>query len=93
MATRSDVDFGFSLVDEEDLRNTQYERQLEDKLQSVDLTAAEYRKRLVETRNLVMPLLQGLTRNPEKVGLLWPKRVEKVKALIRKLDEVAGDTK
>lgn len=90
---RADVDFGFSLVDEDDLRNTNYEKELEDKLQVVDLTAAEYKKRLLQTRDLVMPLLEGLTKNPEKKGLLWPSRSQKCKELIRKINDVVGDAK
>ena len=93
MARDLGADFGFSLVDEEDLRNTNYEKELEDKLQSVDLNAAEYKKRLIQTRDLVMPLLQGLTQNPEKKGIVWPNRAEKVKALIRRMNDVAGDAK
>jgi len=89
--SRETDDFGFSMVDETELRNQEYEKELEDKLQTVDSTASDYKKRLIQTRQLVMPLLQGLTRDPHKAGLLWPKRAEKVKALIRELDKIAGD--
>jgi len=64
MSRHAEIDFGFSLVDEEDLANKDYERELEDKLQAVDHTAGEYKKRMLAVRDVVMPLLMGLTKDP-----------------------------
>ncbi len=92
---RSEVDFGFSFADEGDFKDTEYEKQLETKVQEqdsklreVDLTASEYKKRLYDLNNLIMPLLSGLAKEPEKKVLLWPQRAQKAKELMKRCHEI-----
>ncbi len=102
MDKRSEVDFGFSFADETDLANKEYEKELEGKLveadkvvkaldgkvKEVDLTASVYKKRLYDLNNLIMPLLSGLTKEPEKKVLLWPQRAHKARELMKRCHEI-----
>lgn len=69
-------DFGFTLVDEEELAVTK-------ELKNVELTATNdvtaLQKKVDDLYNAIKPLLNNLTQNPEKEYILWPNRVEKVK--------------
>lgn len=38
-------------------------------------------------RNMIMPLLNNLMKNPEKDTIVWPDREKKIKAFIKKMDE------
>ena len=92
MSRHAEIDFGFSLVDEDDLANKDYERELEDKLQAIDHTAVEYKRRMLAVKDVVMPLLNGLTKDPSKAGLLWPTRSQKCRELIKRIEDIVkGD--
>lgn len=91
MSRHTEGDFGFSMVEPEDLTNKDYERELEDRLRTVDLTAVEYKKRMFALRDLVMPLLSGLTKDPEKKGLLWPARAQKCRELIKRIEDIVKE--
>ncbi len=78
MATSNVFDFGFTLVDEDDLEITQ-------KLETSDKESTELKAFATATQdkvddlyNAIMPLLGNLKANPEKEYILWPNRVEKV---------------
>lgn len=38
-------------------------------------------------REMIMPLLNNLMKNPEKDTIVWPDREKRVKAFIKKMDE------
>jgi hypothetical protein len=38
-------------------------------------------------RDMIMPLLSNLLKNPEKDTILWPDREKKIKAFIKKMDD------
>ena len=38
-------------------------------------------------RDMIMPLLNNLMKNPEKDTILWPNREKTVKAFIKKMDD------
>ncbi len=86
MNTRPEEDFGFSLVDEDELKA--YEKELEQRLELIDVTASEYRNRLIQLRDIILPLLVGLTEDPTKKFVLWPSRAAKVQILITKINEI-----
>lgn len=78
-------DFGFTVVDENDLKvvessKTQVE-ELQQQLESVD-------KRAVKLYNAIIPLLDNLRKNPEKEYILWPDRVDKIDAFETKLSNI-----
>ena len=64
-------DFGFSFVDSNEMQAKQ--QLTENKLEGL--------------RNMIMPLLNNLMKNPEKDTILWPNRDKKIKEFIKKMDE------
>ena len=48
----------------------------------------QYKVKIKEVEQLVMPLLYHLTQNPEKEYILWPDRASKVQGQINKILEV-----
>lgn len=64
-------DFGFTIVDEQELDAVQQVEQLTS-------TASEYQERLDSLYNAIQPLLANLKSNPEKDYILWPNRLEKI---------------
>lgn len=68
-------DFGFTIVDEEELEVVQQATQ---QVQTVSSTASSTQERLDKLYNAVQPLLNNLKQNPEKEYILWPNRLEKI---------------
>jgi hypothetical protein len=69
----SDFDFGFTLVDEDEL----------DVAKEVASSAASTKTaqdKLDNLYNAITPLLNNLKANPEKEYIKWPNRVDKVEA-------------
>ena len=64
-------DFGFTIVDEQDLEAVQQVEQLAS-------TASDCQDRLDSLYNAIQPLLANLKSNPEKDYILWPNRLEKI---------------
>lgn len=80
-------DFGFTAVDEEALDNSK--NVIEDLSANNENLTSEvefYKQNMEGLRNLIMPLLNNLMKNPEKDYIHWPDREEKIKAFIEKLD-------
>jgi hypothetical protein len=68
-------DFGFTLVDEDELDSVQkIERVAKDSLEAADYN----QDKLDSLYNAIMPLLTNLKANPEKEYIKWPDRVAKV---------------
>lgn len=68
-------DFGFTLVDEQELEAVQ---DATAKVQTVSSTVQSTQERLDKLYNAVQPLLNNLKQNPEKEYILWPNRLEKI---------------
>ena len=68
-------DFGFTLVDEQELEVVQQATQ---QAATVATTAQTTQERLDKLYNAVQPLLNNLKQNPEKEYILWPNRLEKI---------------
>lgn len=77
MTISDEFDFGFSVVDQEELDIFQ-EKQAE--IQTVSQTATKYEERLDKLHNAIQPLLNNLKKNPEKDFILWPDRLSKIEA-------------
>lgn len=72
----SDIfDFGFTAVDEQELKAVQQTAALASDAEQLALTTQE---RLDKLFNAVTPLLNNLKQNPEKEYILWPNRLAKV---------------
>ena len=77
----ADFDFGFTLVDEDEL----------DVAQTATASAAEAsttQDKLDKLYNAIGPLLNNLKANPEKEYIKWPNRVEKVEAFKTHLQKI-----
>tara|TARA_B100000809_G_scaffold156148_1_gene153472 strand:- start:138 stop:383 length:246 start_codon:yes stop_codon:yes gene_type:complete len=66
-------DFGFTLVDEEEL-------DVAKQVTASTLSASNAQDRLDNLFNAITPLLNNLKANPEKEYIKWPNRVDKVEA-------------
>lgn len=68
-------DFGFTLVDENELEVVQQAQQAV----SLNTTAViSTQEKLDKLFNAIQPLLSNLKQNPEKEYILWPNRLEKI---------------
>lgn len=85
----SDDDFGFSLVSEQELRKHEelLKKKVEEQSKVVEQTAADLTDKLHGLRNMIMPLLNNLAKDPDKQYILWPDRAEKIKAFIDKVND------
>ena len=70
-------DFGFTLVDEDELDTVQ---EIEQKVSETSSTVEATQEKLDKLFGAIQPLLNNLKANPEKEYILWPNRVEKVEA-------------
>jgi len=88
-----EMDFGFSAVSEEELR--ELERQLQEKtlLQETQIKqiSRTHEEKLEALYKLIMPLLVNLQKNPEKDYIYWPSRAEKVSDFIKRVDKLIYD--
>lgn len=66
----ADFDFGFTLVDEEEL----------DSVQQLSTSTDQTQAKLDRLYNAIAPLLNNLKANPEKEYIKWPDRIAKVEA-------------
>jgi hypothetical protein len=52
-----------------------------------DIPTAPNLDKLYGLRDMIMPLLNNLKKNPEKDYINWPNRVEKIDAFIKKMND------
>jgi hypothetical protein len=68
-------DFGFTIVDENELEVVQQATQ---QVETVSSNVQSTQERLDRLYNAVQPLLNNLKQNPEKEYILWPNRLSKI---------------
>ena len=68
-------DFGFTLVDEDEIDIVQ---EVKAEVESVVSNNETTTKRLDNLYNAIQPLLNNLKQNPEKEYIKWPNRLEKI---------------
>lgn len=90
-----DFDFGFSLVDADELEEVQ---QIQQTVTQAESTAGEWQQQAEQWRDkaqtiykAVQPLLNNLAQSPEKEYILWPDRVDKINAFKLKLMSILED--
>lgn len=83
-----DDDFGFSLVSEEELKQHEemLRRKIEEQTKIVQQTSEELTDKLHGLRNMIMPLLLNLSKDPDKSYIFWPSRSEQIKKFIDKIN-------
>lgn len=84
-------DFGFSILSEDELKQTELKAKEEAKQAKKKLAALEQqdgpnRQKLEQMHRMIMPLLFNLKQNPESEIIKWPNREEKINEFIAKLD-------
>ena len=70
-------DFGFTLVDEDELDTVQ---EIEQKVSETSSTVEATQDKLDKLLGAIQPLLNNLKANPEKELIKWPNRLEKIEA-------------
>ena len=85
-------DFGFSAVDEDELKKlTGSEQETEElsKLLDEQATNAElYKDTVVQIQAMITPLINNLMLNPNKNYIYWPNRIDKMKVFKAELDKL-----
>jgi len=69
-----EFDFGFSALSEEEYQALADEQ-----------TQKTVQEKLNEVENLILPLLNNLTKDPEKIYIKWPNRKQIVEEQIKKI--------
>jgi hypothetical protein len=82
-------DFGFSLVSEEELKKQEelLRKKVEEQSKVVEKTSIEMTDKIHGLRDMIMPLLVNLSKDPNKHYIFWPERAEKIQAFIKKIDD------
>ena len=82
-------DFGFSLVSETELKAHEQllQKKIEEQSKVVQKTESELTDKLHGLRDMIMPLLNNLAKDPEKTYILWPERSAKIKLFIDKINK------
>jgi peptidoglycan hydrolase CwlO-like protein len=83
-------DFGFTLVDENELEVVQ---QAQSQVASVSSNVEETQAKLDKLYNAIQPLLNNLKMNPEKEYILWPNRTEKIEQFEDHIQSIYQGTK
>lgn len=78
-------DWGFSAVSEEEMKEG--ERRLAIQLSD---TENSYKEKLEGVVTMVLPLLDGLMKDPDKIYIHWPNRIDKIKNFKIKLMNYVG---
>lgn len=83
----SDFDFGFSMVDEDDLDIV---KEVKSSAQSSASEVDKLQKKCDTLYNMIMPLLNNLAKNPDRDYIKWDgkDRLNKIEEFRDKLDEV-----
>lgn len=84
MAKDDEWDFGFSFVDEDELRVM--ERKLEQQNQVIQEEALTYQQKYDRLYKMVMILLKNLLQEPTKNYIFWPNRTKDVEEFIKKIN-------
>ena len=91
----SDFDFGFTLVDGDELEEVQQIQQAvmetEGQAEQWQQQAEQWRDKAQTIYNSIQPLLNNLAQSPEKEYILWPDRVEKINAFKLQLMSILED--
>lgn len=85
----SDDDFGFSLVSEQELKKHEemLKKKVEEQSKVVEQTANQLTDKLHGLRDMVMPFLTNMAKDPDKTYIFWPDRSEKLNAFIKKIND------
>jgi len=83
-------DFGFTLVDENELEVVQ---KAQESVTSASSSVSETQDKLDKLFNAIQPLLNNLKANPEKEYILWPNRTDKIEQFETHIQSIYSGTK
>jgi hypothetical protein len=83
--THNAFDFGFSIVDEQELEAVQAAHE---QVESTSANADEAQARLTQLYDAVQPLLNNLRQSADKEYIWWPNRLEKIEQFQDMLDGI-----
>lgn len=88
-----DDDFGFSLVSEQELKQHEeaLRKKVEEQSKVVVKTTQDLTDKLHGLRDMIMPLLTNLAKDPDKTYILWPDRADKMKAFIKRVNDYVDE--
>jgi ElaB/YqjD/DUF883 family membrane-anchored ribosome-binding protein len=88
-----DDDFGFSLVSETELKAHEetLKKKVEEQSRVVEKTSKEAKDKIHTLRDMIMPLLNNLSKDPSKEYILWPDRAAKIQAFIKKINDFVDE--
>lgn len=78
-------DFGFSIVDEQELEAVQAAHE---QVETTSATVEEIQVRLTKLYDAVQPLLNNLRQSADKEYIWWPNRLEKIEQFQDMLDGI-----
>lgn len=84
----SDMDFGFSFVDEDYEEVKETSQKLQQDHQDTMEEVEDLRRRLDLLHRSIVPFLDNLCKNPDKSTIHWPNRVEKIEQYKQKLKQI-----
>jgi predicted ABC-class ATPase len=84
----SDMDFGFSFVDEDYEEVKETSQKLQQDHQDIMEEVKDLRRRLDLLHRSIVPFLDNLCKNPDKSTIHWPNRVEKIEQYKQKLKQI-----
>jgi len=87
MSTNTHVgfDFGFSLVDEQELEAVQTANE---QIQTTTASAEELAGRLTQLYDAFQPLMNNLKQSADKDYIYWPNRIQKIEQFQDMLDSI-----
>lgn len=90
MSNKKTWDFGFSLVDEDELKSL--ERELTVENEKVTRIASTYKEKYESLHDFTMGLLKEMSKDPKKAYIHWPDRINKINEFIRYIQDLDGET-
>ncbi len=87
MSTNNSIgfDFGFSLVDEQELEAVQTAHE---QIQTSTASAEELESRLTQLYDAFQPLMNNLKQSADKDYIYWPNRIQKIEQFQDMLDAI-----
>lgn len=82
-----DFDFGFSFAEDTSQIRVEVDR-LEAEQQTHQQTIEELNNRVQKLYTAILPLLDNLSRDPDKPSIHWPDRAAKIEAYKKKLQAI-----
>ncbi len=82
MRVTNEFNFGFDIVSEDDITK--------EVQAAAEGETLKYAKEAEQLRQMVLPLLHNLAKNPEREYIKWPNRVETINKFIVQMFDVSG---